>query len=205
MKGIINILDKVDVFSTPKTIEFEGVEINIFEKIHSDKKRVLAEFVVGSSLIKEDDIAYIDEVSRDIITKYAIMQYYTDIEMSMLLSSTKSKNVFELIDRIEHIGLYDKIIEVIDKDELSKLNKYIDLRVKSEKEVQELEYSVGYQLKQMTTSVLEELSETLKEGQLENAMKELKLQTEIMNKKDKKDIKEKLEETMTKSLVKDTE
>lgn len=188
-----------------KTVDINGLEVEIKQYLPIKEKREIALLVSENAFIGQSDLKWYDKAVAEVMFGTLIIDRYTNINVM--------QDYFEFYDCVKSSGLLDIVLEYIGKDEIDEIVKLVDSRKEDNFRTQELRGMMGYKLERLFSVVNDKLSDV--EQVISNfdpaVLKDLGLFADIENNKidtdvsanvqeKEEDIKEKIKEVENKVL-----
>ena len=137
----IRELAKQQGINDVKSIEINGLEIEIKKFLPIEKKREIALIVNQNSFVGDSDLKLYDKSIEDVMFNSLIISGYTNIN--------SMKDYFEFYDCLKVSGLLESIIGYIESSEIEEIRNLVESRKQDNFRVQELRGLMGYKLEDL--------------------------------------------------------
>ena len=127
----LSTLEKLQILtSMNELITFNGIEFTMKKYLPMAEKLTVIELVL-QNCFDGDSVDTFAPFNRELMLGYALIKYYTDIEISDVDDNGNEISVFDLYDLVKDSGLLDYLKGKIPYAELEFLNKEIDNAIKA--------------------------------------------------------------------------
>ena len=145
----IRELAKQQGINDVKSIEINGLEIEIKKFLPMEEKREIALIVESNSFVGQGDLKLYDKSIECVIFASMLIKKYTNIN--------SMKDYFEFYDCLKISGLLDSIIGYIDASEIEEIKTLIESRKEDNFRVQELKGLIGYKLEDLFNIIADKI------------------------------------------------